>query len=68
MLPIIKLSQAWLEELGWSHAEAADVFDMDLAVQTRPALRISVRNAAGFPPSTASRCSFLIRRRPLPRR
>jgi hypothetical protein len=31
MLPIIKLSQAWLEELGWSHAEAADVFDMDLA-------------------------------------
>ena len=31
MLPIIKLSQAWLEELGWSSTEAAGVLDMALA-------------------------------------
>ena len=31
MLPIIKLSHAWLEELGWSAAEAAGVLDMAVA-------------------------------------
>ena len=31
MRPVIKLSQAWLDELGWTPADAAPVLDIDLA-------------------------------------
>ena len=31
MLPIIKLSQAWLEKMGWTPAETANLLELDLA-------------------------------------
>jgi hypothetical protein len=42
MLPIIKLSQTWLESLGWSYSDAASLFEIDLA--------------AAVPAGTGDRC------------